>query len=229
MSGPQWSGFPGWTSQARCYRPTPVTKSLQTKSQGPVERVPGGGEAVVAADWHTWCWTVIAEQSHVSVNALVSASSGPDLHNERRIENTDIRGYTYHPVSTLHLQIYYINPPFYLLLACRPAALTGSSVSGLHLQHCAEKLLWGLCEEADLCIGMKAIQVGRLRRYGLVNVLKQKKNKTNRQTNCCIGMNLTRKYSCFWNVNIRISPKVWSFIKTFTKSSIEGLRGCFWW
>lgn len=49
---------------------------------------------------------------------------------------------------------------FYLFFTRCAAALTGSSVPGLHLQHRAEKLLGGLCEEADLSVGMKAVQVG---------------------------------------------------------------------
>ena len=57
-----------------------------------------------------------------------------------------------------------MSDPLYLLLTCCPAALTDSSIPGLHLQHSAEKLLGGLCEEADLSVGMKAVQVGRLSR-----------------------------------------------------------------
>lgn len=52
----------------------------------------------------------------------------------------------------------------YLLLSRRPASLAGSSVSGLHLQHRAEKLLGGLCEEADLSVGMESVEVWGLSR-----------------------------------------------------------------
>ncbi len=59
----------------------------------------------------------------------------------------------------------------YFFVTCRPTALSDSSVPGLHLQHRAEELLRGLCEEANLSIRMKAIQVRRLGGESIVNVL----------------------------------------------------------
>lgn len=63
----------------------------------------------------------------------------------------------------------------YLLVARRPAALARSPVPRLHLQHGAEKLLRGLREEANLSVGVKAVQVGRLGRKGVIDVLEQRK------------------------------------------------------
>lgn len=63
--------------------------------------------------------------------------------------------------------------PPYLLLAGGSAALPRSPVSGLHLQNGAEQLLRCLRQEANLGVGMEAIQVGRLRRKCVINVLNE--------------------------------------------------------
>jgi len=62
-----------------------------------------------------------------------------------------------------------------LFLSGGASTLTDSSVPGLHLQYRAKELLRGLREEADLSVGMEAVQVGRLGGEGLVYVLERSK------------------------------------------------------
>lgn len=74
----------------------------------------------------------------------------------------------------------------YLLLSRHSSSLTKPSVSGLHLQHGAEKLLWRLREDADLCVGMKAVQVRGLCRQHVINVLRKEKwNQTDGSVLIC--------------------------------------------
>lgn len=51
------------------------------------------------------------------------------------------------------------------------SSFSGAAVPGLQLQHGAQELLRALREEADLGVGVEAVQVGRLWRQGIVYVL----------------------------------------------------------
>lgn len=85
------------------------------------------------------------------------STSGLGLLDTPPVDNT--------PCDRLHL---------YLLVPRARPALARCPVPGLHLQHGAEQLLRGLRQEADLSVGMQAVQVGRLGRERVVDVLEQR-------------------------------------------------------
>ena len=60
---------------------------------------------------------------------------------------------------------------WYLLLPRDSASFATASVARLHLQHGAEQLLRRLAQEADLGVGVQAVQVGGLGGEAVVDVL----------------------------------------------------------
>ena len=52
----------------------------------------------------------------------------------------------------------------HLFLASLSSTATSTRISGLHLQHGAEQVIGGSCEETDLSVRVQTIQVGTLSR-----------------------------------------------------------------
>lgn len=106
----------------------------------------------------------------------------------------------------------------YLLITCVSSILPLSSIPWLHLQHGAEELLWGLSEEANLSVGVKAVEVGWLSRKAVVNVLEQ----TDKMWNTSLCFNLKAHCVWLWHQSLRKHVTTILFLMTIKRGWRRG-------